>query len=168
MKQEPIAATLEEIEFCQCRIVDVDGPLFVRNCFKAFDTDYCCYFDNWDATRYRELIHAIGGCGLSLTAGCPVMQSWYQFGLRCGVKASSKRITRELWNTGLYRQAMLEGGYRKAKPISVRSRLSFERAFGVTVAEQLMLEAHFDGMSIDCAVDSSLDREIFTFTPLHG
>lgn len=155
MKLEPVAWELEDVEFCQAKVVDIDGPVLVRNPRKALDTDYCCYFDNIEVGRYRELMHMIGSCGLSLTAGCPVMQSWYLFGLREGVKPTSKRVSRELWNTGLYRQAMLEAGFSKAKPVTLRARESFARAFQISVAEQFMLERHFEQLSVDFAVKPS-------------
>lgn len=162
MKVEPTAYSPSQVEFCQSRIVDVGGPLFVRNPIKAMDTDFVCYYDNMSELRYRKLIHAVGSCGMALTAGCPIMQEWYAMALRVGLKPD-KTSFRELENTGLYRQAMLEGGWQRAREVTITSRLSFSDVFGISVAEQLMLEEHFRSLHIDMAVNASSSIPIRTF-----
>jgi len=88
-------------------------------------------------------MHATASCGLSLYAGCPVLQSWYLLGLRHGVCSNRKRaLNRGQGMADFYlRQKIVK---RKAVPITDDARASFCLAFNITPAQQICLEQMMD------------------------
>lgn len=142
---EELVDTFERAEFCQTR--PVWGPLgwtATRHWDKAMDNDYAGMHKLGNWRYYLSHLHAVASCGMAVAAGMPILQELYAWGLRHGVR--SYKHDDDLRDSGLYRQAMAQGGWRRACPISWETRLSFSRAFGVSPAMQVALERELSGM----------------------
>lgn len=150
MKVEPPAFILEDVEFCQGKVVYCsDRWVLVRNPVKCLTTDYTGFLDCTHDRVWRHIVHATGSCGLSLFSGCPILQEWYLWGLRNGRSAGLK-LNRGQGLADYYLRA--EGVVkRKAQPVTEEARASFCLAWGITPAQQLAVEAFIQGM--ECGVD---------------
>lgn len=147
MKVEPPAFTLEEVEFCQSRVVWCsDRWTLVRNPAKCLTTDFTGFVQCMHKRVWEHVMYSTGSCGLSLFAGCPVLQSWYQLGLRHG-KDRGLRLNRGSGIADFYLRC--EGLVkRKAIEITPEARASFCAAWGITPAQQEAIEALLDGMEV--------------------
>lgn len=144
MKIEAPAFVPEELEFCQARpIWTPRGYVMVRDVRKALNCDYVgfdlCKRDDY----FRVLMRSVGLCGLSMAAGIPILQEWYQFGVRHG---STGRIAAEDFrSSGLHFQARIQrraGSTSKPVPVHPETRCSFQKAFGIHVSSQLVTEEY--------------------------
>lgn len=147
MKVEPPARSPEQVEFCQARPV-FDGRewVLVRNPDKVLNTDYagCAKIEGWQ--QYLVHLRNVGICGMSTAAGIPVLQALYEFGIRHG---KTGKFSDELLRTGPARQHAIQvrAGYKAvAKPIVDAARDSFERAFGISAVDQIIMEQHLSTM----------------------
>lgn len=135
MKVEQPSYTPEEVEFCQSKPVWTPrGYLLVRNPAKVFNTDYCGSHKVALEEDYRVHLRAVGLCGLAMAAGIPMLQEYYVAGVRCG---KTGKLKEELG--GKFYQAKIElraGAVQRAIPIDIRTRFSFEKAFGICPLEQ--------------------------------
>jgi len=159
------ATTLEEVVFCQSNPVCVNGKwMMVRNPLKAISNDYA---STNIVDRPSAMAHcaAVGMCGGFLSRGVPIMQSFYAAGRRFGGtadprKAASSHVYR---GSGLFYQAKRAD---KESPligeISDATRVSFWLAFGVTPAQQLLVEAAFDAERTLGPIE---DRRFSKFSP---
>lgn len=139
--EEPVFV-FEHIEFCQTKPVWVgDRWTMVRAYDKCINSDFAGHQKCRDEAYWLGLLHGISSCGLSLASGVPVLQAFYQWGLRHGVHAGRGRHT-ELALNGWLMTAM-GGPKRGARAITSDARLSFERAFGLAPADQVRLENKF-------------------------
>lgn len=144
----------EQIVFCQTQPVWVgDHWRMVRNPLKALNNDYAGYHKLSDPHYVRTLFHAIGSAGLSLCSGVPVMQAFYELGMRCGTNAKKvKHIETQLHGWHYYAKSE---GLRKAVPVHADSRTSFHLAFGITPDDQVVLERAFATMTMDLRVQQA-------------
>lgn len=138
MKMEEAVGVFEELEFCQCHPVMVDGsPIMVRDPCVALSKDTISLKVK-NRERWIDVKHAVGLCGLSLCAGIPMMQEFYLFLLRG--EQPSGAVNRE-FNTGMERLSRgLEPMVRKVTP---ETRESFNKAFGLDPIVQVMVEEHY-------------------------
>jgi len=142
--EEPVYV-FEELEFCQCRpVLTTDGYRMVRNVATALAKDSVSVIELRTQKEYEGWVSAVGDCGLSLCRGVPVMESFYRMFCRVG----SGRVNR---NAQYYEQlsgsgmAMMARGMRTENSvIDPKVRVSFARAFGITVQAQFALEAYYD------------------------
>lgn len=143
---EPIVTVFELCEFCQTRPVCVAGTwTCTRHWDKAMDNDYAGFHKLGDWVYYLSHLHAVASCGMAVASGVPILQSLYSWGLRVGLKSKINHSD-ELRQTGLWRQAMAQGGWRRAQPVAHSTRASFHRAFGITPAMQVAIELELDRM----------------------
>lgn len=144
MKVEPTVHILEEIEFCQMHpVYDGSEWRMVRNLI-ALTKDTVC---TTNQDQVAQWLNAIGRGGISLTAGIPVYQEFYEWLSKYGNTKRNKTSSWKLFTaSGFYRLA----GNRKniAKPITPEARESFYRAFGVHHVQQVMLEKMYRDHSI--------------------
>lgn len=155
VKVETPVTNIEDVEFCQSKPVEYRAGRykFVRNPSKVLG---CAatgfrYFDN-PVARPR-LLKAIAECELVLNLGIPVLQSFALMLLRNlqGVKPLSmesdsaimSRVRREL---RLYNVSITN---IKPQEVTEVARESFARAFGISPAEQLAVEARLERMVLD-------------------
>jgi hypothetical protein len=131
----------EKMEFCQMKPIVVDGrSIMVRNLYPTLSKDIHTVLPMRCEKDVKSFFLAIGQCGLSLTGGVPVFQSYYECLIRHGV---SSNITRSVgWKCGMTMLAI--GMDRKRGVISPDTRVSFYNAFGVPPDEQVLLENRYD------------------------
>lgn len=159
MKVEPPAFEPEQLEFCQARPVwTPHGYVLTRNPTKALNCDYVGFESASRIEYYKVFMRNVGLCGLSMAAGMPVLQEWYEFGVRNGKTGKISHEDRS--SSGLFHQAMIQrrsGSRCVPLPVHPESRISFEKAFGVDVPTQLVLEEYirnsaFSGHSVSPSI----------------
>lgn len=143
VKVENVAFCMEDVEWCQSRpILTVLGWKFVRNPWKIFNTSLLG--TKWlRMTEKQRLAHlrAIGDCELILNRGVPVLQAY-----ACALIRNSKGVesnTSHL-DEGDFRRMTRESAPALSVDISFEARKSFERAFGIKVETQQLMEEIFD------------------------
>lgn len=136
---------IEDIEFCRSRVVALkDGIRWIRRPWRFLATFLCSekYFTTRMSRKTRgRYISAIVTAELSLFAGCPIIDVLLR---RCLATASrfTPKFTVEI-------ARKYDSNRNTDVSISGEARVSFERAFGVTIPEQLALEAYFNDSSLD-------------------
>jgi hypothetical protein len=137
-REEPVYV-LEKVEFCQAQPVQcATGWRMVRNPLTAMSKD-CVSLLGWDnQTNFQSWAGAIGSCGLALTTGVPVWQSWYQRLVDIG-RVPSEGAAERVWDSGL---GYMASGVPPAC-ITEDCRYSFYLAFGILPDMQLALEAEY-------------------------
>jgi len=138
MKVEDTVYDLEKVEFCQMRPV-FDGVRWrmVRNINSLAKDLVCC-------TNVRQIdswIKAVGTGGYSLTKGIPVQSTFHQWlsGFGSRSKVSNWKAFQSHWTKAFGAKF----DYGVAEEISPEARNSFERAFDVSVGQQIALEAMY-------------------------
>lgn len=154
MEIEAPVDVFEQIVFCQTQPIWVgDHWRMVRDPRKALNNDYAGYQKCADIGYVKRLFYSIGSAGLSLCSGVPVMQAYYEWGMRCGV-APRKGKLMEMQLHGWHHLARLEGK-RKATQITADSRISFALAYGISPATQVAIEAYFNSLQFDFRVQQA-------------
>lgn len=155
MEVENPVSVFEEIEFCQMHPVLVGGvPRMVRNFNSAREKDSICLLRIGKDTDWYKWLLAVGECGLALTSGVPVVQSYYQAMCRSGI--SSKMNEASIMQSGM--MMLSRGMESKASVVLDCTRLSFFRAFGVTPCEQMALESYYDSLHIRFGAIEAIDN----------
>lgn len=136
-----VVLRFEDIEFCQCQPVEIAPGKWrmVRNPSRAISKDVVTV-QKYPAKVLPKLLAAIGDCELSLNIGVPIMQEFARYLTR----ASSKRVA--LPNDMAFRareMCAIRPGKAHPREIHPLARVSFQRAFGISVSEQLLLESWF-------------------------
>lgn len=143
----------EEIEFCQAHPVLLGGGWHmvrdVRTCLKK---DPMCLIPVQNDRVWRKWLAAVGECGLASVPGCPVLQEFYECFRRNGSKSSKKFQAHVFKNTGVM-ERMVKVRY---SPVTMYSRVSFYKAFGITPDYQVALEQYYREFAIGSIVDSEV------------
>lgn len=142
MKVEPIVDVLEKATFCQTVPV-FDGVAWrmVRDPHLSMSKDATILGKHFTGDLLGPQLHAISQCGLALTAGLPVLQSYYLAMGRGQSKVRGADI--RLLDTGFFRLAHgLQLG--RTAPVTDAARVSFARAFDICPDLQVELERQFD------------------------
>jgi len=94
-------------------------------------------------------MHAVGECGLALTSGVPIMQSFYRAYMRNGKRGNVANAV--FMDTGMSRMR----GERESrfKHVLPEARLSVFKAWGITPDEQVALEEYYDSWEFTPQVD---------------
>jgi hypothetical protein len=147
--------SLEEIEFCQMHPVCVEGEYrMVRNFNTAREKDSICLLKIEKDTDWYKWLQTVGECGLALTSGVPVVQSYYAAMCRSGLPSRMKDAV--IMQSGM---AMLSRGMEvKYSVVQDDTRLSFYKAFGVTPCEQVALEKYYDALHIQFGGIEAVDN----------
>lgn len=168
LKVEEPCYEFERIEFCQSRPVCVDGEwIMVRNPWICTSKDTC--MKHPDVSRmeqsYRIWLKQVGGCGLALCGGLPVLQDFY---LACSREGETGRLhdSADFQRTGLAWAS--KGMCRSARPVSEATRYSFWLAWGMTPDYQVALESEWRSWTFgDMRPDQNLDTILtFPITPV--
>lgn len=140
---EAPARSLEDIEFCQSRPIEVTPGkwVMVRNPKRALYRGAMSQTSMATVIEAKQTLWAIGSCELALHSGVPVMQEYALWCLRNGVKPSQRKL--EMIKTKLSHNYWTLPKSQEPKPISIGARITFANAFGIPLAEQLMLEQAF-------------------------
>lgn len=139
-REEPVFV-LEQVQFCQAQpVLCASGWRMVRDPCTAMSKD-CVSLLGWDSIpNFQQWAHAIGSCGLALTTGVPVWESWYRRLVAIG-RVASTGVEDQIWDSGL-------GYMARGVPtcgISQECRYSFYKAFGILPDLQEDLEAEYSG-----------------------
>lgn len=142
--EAPTAVT-ERITFGQSSPVYLGpkhGWTMVRNPFKVLSCALSSYRWLREPVFAREWIRGVAACELSLALGVPVLQEWAlglqrQWGGPEGVRLHP--------HADLVYQGAWAAGEFSARVVTPEARVSFERAFGISVPEQLVLEQALPG-----------------------
>lgn len=135
MKVEPTVYELEHIEFCQMHpVFDGSGWRMVRNVV-ALAKDLVCTTNQQQASQWLQ---AIGLGGISLTAGMPVYQEFYLWLSKFGKKRNNTSKWKLFQSSGFFRLSSMV--QRSPCEVTPAARLSFEKAFGYSFAQQESLE----------------------------
>lgn len=147
MKVEPPVFVLEQVSFCQTQPV-YDGYEYrmVRNPLQSLSKDATVLTHDQVTRDLRYQCNALGNCGLALTWGIPLLQSYYCALLRGNEGyADRSRVDRRFYDSGFYRlSAGLQGHRSEVRP---EARISFARAFGIMPDVQVALESYYDSMA---------------------
>lgn len=151
IKIDNVTTVLEEVTFCQARVVSTsDGLKFVRDPMKIITSTLVNpKFVDW--LMLPKLLKTIAQGELSLSYGVPVVDPFFRCLLRCAEQIMSARGLRDgglLKHTNLltYRlDSTLAPGWRRLREVEItpESRDSFARAWGFGLAEQHQLEDVF-------------------------
>jgi len=164
MKVEAPARVPEQVEFCQSRPVwGPGGWVLVRNPSKVFTTDFAGGSRLERLADYEVHLRSVGICGMSMAAGIPLLQAYYQWAVKHG--KTGKFDYRELGGVGWqYRIQTAAGHGAAAVPVSVETRLSFALAFGVDMHEQVDIEDAISNMAWGRLLDSSSHYNVYPHT----
>ncbi len=146
----------EKLEFCQTKPV-FDGVEW-RMCRlprTVFSKDTICTIPINTKTIWRKWLRAVGDCGYHLTAGLPVLTSFYRMYQRAGVAYDAKFFQQVFKGTSAF-QSLHELGKFNEK-ITPEARLSFSRAFKVLPDVQMELERYFDSVIITADFEMMCD-----------
>lgn len=138
-EQDRIALNFEQINFCQCNPVQINGKYrFVKNPIRSLSRNTVCpsqYINSLD--RY---LSGIGLCELASNVGVPILQQW---SLRMlSDSGFAKPLGKVDKNFALYTNLEVI----KIEEISISTRLSFQEAFGISINEQLLIENSITGL----------------------
>lgn len=134
---------LEEIEFCQGKVIITDeGPLMVRNVMNALAKDSTCLIPIDSRKGFERWVNSVGCCGESLCGGVPVMQSFYRMYKRVTPPKKKSSIDYPFIESGM--SYLASRMTRTDRPISEQTRYSFYLAFGILPDAQVELEKYFD------------------------
>jgi len=144
MKVEPPVHELEQVEFCQCKPVwTSDGYLMVRSIAQSLAKDSISLKPLDTSKVFKKWCNEVGGCGLSLTGGIPVVSSFYKMLMRASEGVQSGRMGFDpVFESGM--KFMARGMDRHNRTIENHTRFSFYLAFGVTPTQQEWWESYYD------------------------
>lgn len=140
MKVESICDELERLEFCQT------SPVYDGKCWRmvrglaALRKDTVSLMPHH---QFRDWLSSVSQCGLALTYGLPVYQSFYKMLARFG----SGRVFEQ--HSGMAYMAKGLAPQSGMSPITAEARVSFQAAFGIPVDMQEALETYFDQVGCD-------------------
>jgi len=143
---------LAEVEFCQAHPIRLaDGDIvMVRNIPTVLEKDSMSVLPLDGESVARKWLYAVGECGLALTSGVPILQSFYRMYMRHGLLSNM--------NDAVYMQTgmrMLRGKMEcKTAPISNVTREDVFIAWGLTPDEQVALENKLDTHEILFTIQS--------------
>lgn len=132
-KQDRIALTFEDINFCQCNPVEINGSYrFIKTPIRSMSRSTVC------PSQYIKCIDrylaGVGLCELASNVGVPILQTW---ALRMLVDSGfTKPLGKVDKNFALYTDLPTI----EIQPISNKTRLSFFDAFNISPNEQIFLE----------------------------
>ena len=143
------AEIFEQIEFCQMRpVYDGEKYVMVRNPLVSLSKDSYSV-GPWNGINHaRKWVNAVGLCGLSLTGGIPVVQSYYNMMIRNTQSVNSSGILRDVSFASGFRE-LARLGNRKSGAISEDARFSFYLAFGITPDLQRAMESDYVAHTIE-------------------
>lgn len=180
IKIESVAYSLEEILWCQSRVVNCYGNTwkFVRNPWKVMTNALAGV--KWTTMKLearRSMMRTIGLCELALNNGIPVLSVYAKMLIRHG--GNSKLLENNaLNNIGSLAQRMKNEINCSVKDlakmrefeITDAARLSFYKAFHVSPDEQISLEHRIANMEIvmEGDIDVGRDIDVLTWTKKHN
>lgn len=162
MAVEPTVDTLEQVEFCQSRPVQLStGWRMVRNVSSCLMKDPMCLLSIPNDKVYRKWLAAIGTCGGHLAAGVPVLSEFYGVFSRAGTSCSQGMLQEVFKNRS---QLHLAQGL-KAGAIDANARVSFYYAFGILPDDQQQLEQFYRSAVVGPVCATPIERKWLSVGP---
>lgn len=165
LKIENIAREPCDVVFCQARIVwNGVCNIMVRDWRKVL-SNACVGTRHWnDPKMVRPMLGLVGTCELALCAGVPILQS---FALALIRNANGEQASMLHLDAGIAYRLKAEAGVdveafvatHRARIITDRARLSFERTFDVPCWQQLAIEEILDKWTVDSNIADDLPME---------
>lgn len=145
----------EQIEFCQTHpVYDGSGYIMVRNPKVALTKDLTCLLPLQSVKNFKEWLTSVSMCGISLTGGIPIWQSFYRC-LNSGSTLTKFTGTGHFVESGLAYHA--KSMSRKICQITPEARVSFWKAYNITPDLQVALEDWYDTISLTISEPSPCD-----------
>lgn len=139
MEVEAPVTAFEQIEFCQTAPVwNGEGYVMMRT-LSAISKDLTCIIGVSDI---RQWLKAVGECGIALTSGIPVYQSFYCW--MCRIGRSSSIVRAAGMESGM--QFMAKGMTDRRREVTCESRVSFYAATGILPDAQEAIEGYYNGL----------------------
>jgi len=143
LKIDGVAKEIEKISWCQSSPVLMNEGYykFVRDPIKTMSCDLVS--SSFINTDPKVHIRAVGMCELALNSGVPVLQSYANsllrnapgpnpvFSFQSSLYLRARRETSEITEV-------------RSRIISIQTRISFEKAFNISVQRQIEMEKHLD------------------------
>jgi len=154
--EEPVYE-FEQIEFCQTKPV-FDGKIYTmcRNPITAIAKDSVYLKNESNFHTYEAWLNAVGTGGLALAGGMPIFDAFYNLYKRSGkvswFSARRKRNKTLESSDDVLPWYMRENhlhGTRVSQEPTPEARCSFWTAWGITPDEQICLEKHYHGLSLN-------------------
>lgn len=161
VKVDKVAYELESVEFCQSKLVEFAAGKykFVRR-YQDVMSKGTTGIKNWQSQAYRKrTLAAIGMCELMLGMGVPVLQEYGSALLRIGGCKPDLKYAPDGLRLRYERDYRLLKGVH-LRPITQCARESFERAFGLSIVEQLALESRLRSWDLKNIVISDIASEV--------
>jgi len=137
---------VEEVRFGRSAPVNLGGNLgytMVREYLSVLSGGLSSHRHLREPKYAREWLTGVLQCELSLARGVPVLQAWASSTLKS--LDFRGKVRREP-----YREYFIQGAWLaelgEEKEVELEARVSFERAFGLTVEDQVVLEQSFRGV----------------------
>jgi len=155
MKSEPVVNTLESVCFCQTKpVYDGEQWRMVRDPHVSCSKDVTILGRVHATADLKYQLEAVGTCGLALTCGLPVLQSFYS-ALRRNGTPNRGRVHPSFYGSGFYQ--LSQGLAAKTLPVSYAARVSFANAYGIQPDLQRALEAYYDSLNGVAPCDPTLE-----------
>jgi hypothetical protein len=152
---EPTVYNIEQIEFCQMHpICTVNGWVMVRNIPTALIKDTQSVLPLNTAKAFKVWLANVGDCGMTLCAGVPILQAFYNMYRRLGTKLGKMRNSKG-FQTGIH---LLMHGIDKQSlefEITQESRVAVWLAWGISPDVQIELEQFYANTIIDYTLDTA-------------
>lgn len=143
--EEP-AYEIERIEFCQARpVIDSTGHyVMCRNPVKATVKDAMCRVGLCSNMAQRRWMRAVADCGLALAGDMPVFSAHYGAYARHAGEVKPRSSDHAAFAHGLM---YMSKGMKQRFGVTVETRLSFWRAWGILPHEQVAIERYYESLS---------------------
>jgi hypothetical protein len=150
IKVEKPVYTLEEILFCSTKPVwNGQAWVMVRSPFTSTSKDAICTKPFETLDDFVHWIWSVGKCGLALASGIPIQQEFYLCYIRNAERLQPEmrrpnrahRVDATEAQTGF--KMMAKGMKADPRYITHESRISFEKAWGITAQVQIDLEEQY-------------------------
>jgi hypothetical protein len=150
LKCENVAYNLPQVLFCQSNPIEVTpgSYVFVRNPSNVM-SKALTGMRHWDNATYRRRAMAtIGRCELALHVGVPVLQEYALALIRNGDAVFDLKYV----SVGFHYLSASQNLNCEPQPVQLCARLSFQEAFGITIAEQIWMETKLSTWTISNSV----------------
>lgn len=145
---------IEEVDFCQSRPVQVNGVwTMIRNPWKVLTKVGMTHHKD-SVAAYKKRLFTTATCEGMLAIGVPILQAYARaLIVNCTAQMSKRQLKRGFMRGEVlsYRMQHLikEPKEYSDQDVSIATRRSFEKAFGISVQEQLMCEKYLGEWSFD-------------------
>jgi len=149
----------EQIVFCQTQPINVSGVwTMCRDPATILKKDTICTIPVNGSSVLAKWLDAVGQCGLALTSGMPILQSFYMMYVRNGLPCGQKFKQHIFRNTGVMERT--NGMTWRYKPVTESTRWSFYLAFGVLPDLQRALEEYFSTLVVQNDIEQALPDQL--------